>query len=371
MGRLSAFRLGIICMMSLLACGRPGLTLPGDSGSPGPGSTFQNPPNPPELDDWTLRRPVDVDRSWLTEPLSDVPILVVLNSANFDFGATRPGGDDLRFAATDGTLYDYEIDEWNPSGESLVWVTLDSLPPGATPARFWIYYGQPAAPAGEDSATWRASYVGVWHLRGDLRDESPQANHISQADAPLGTGRLGGGRELRGQQDHFVRIDDAPSLNPTAQITVSAWVNCDSWNNGNHRIVQKGNDDNQFRFTDEGNNELMWELSGVGQTLVNLPSSDAWHYLAATYDGALMRTYIDGQLVDETSATGAIAVSGDPLHIGTKHQNANQGDVLNGFVDEVRVAATARSPSWIEAQWRVVTESIVTVGPEEKGTTTP
>ena len=61
---------------------------------------------------------------------------------------------------------------------------------------------------------------------------------------------------------------------------------------------------------------------------------DTWAHVAATYDGATLRLYVDGTLVASVAATGAIATSTGALRIGG---NTLWGEYFQGLIDEVRV----------------------------------
>lgn len=60
--------------------------------------------------------------------LTDFPVLVKLSEATgFQYAKAAAGGADLRFALADGTLLSHEIDTWDPSGVSTVWVKVPTL----------------------------------------------------------------------------------------------------------------------------------------------------------------------------------------------------------------------------------------------------
>src|SRR5690606_19307105 len=57
-------------------------------------------------------------------------------------------------------------------------------------------------------------------------------------------------------------------------------------------------------------------------TFVEVPLEDNdWHHVAATYDGAFLRLYLDGELAAERAFDGAIVHSAAPLVIGAAPRN--------------------------------------------------
>ncbi len=60
-----------------------------------------------------------------------------------------------------GNLLDSEVDTWNPSGESLVWVKVPSL--NAT-TKIIAHYSCASPAVVTPANVWSADYVGVWHL---------------------------------------------------------------------------------------------------------------------------------------------------------------------------------------------------------------
>jgi|GEM_PF-172415 len=128
---------------------------------------------------------------------------------------------------------------------------------------------------------------------------------------------------------------DCPELNPTTGITLAAWFNAKDWN-GNRRILQKGNKDNQYRLLKEGDH-FKFSLRGVGEITGKAPSVGKWHHAAGSWNGKAMRLFIDGKLVAEEEATGKIAKTSDPLYIGTKTWGTVSGDFFKGMLDEVTI----------------------------------
>ena len=142
----------------------------------------------------------------------------------------------------------------------------------------------------------------------------------------------------------YVEIDPnsyepGTNLDQEWAITIAAWFNALDWE-GNHRILQKGGSDNQYRLLAEWD-QFKFDLDGVGTLASPLPTTGVWHHVAATYDHSTMKIFFDGVEVASQAAGGNIATSADPLYIGTKSKNVNPadypGDYFNGKLDDVRI----------------------------------
>src|SRR6201999_1386891 len=72
------------------------------------------------------------------------------------------------------------------------------------------------------------------------------------------------------------------------------------------------------------------ELEGVVGSKELEPG--VWQHLAATYDGAHLRIYLDGELVGTKAIAGADLSSGGPLYIGC---DGTLGENFGGRIDEV------------------------------------
>ena len=98
--------------------------------------------------------------------LTDFPILVRLSAGSpsgFDPADAGENGCDLRFYTPEGSLLAHEIDEWNPSGESVVWVKIPSLTAETTICMGWGFKAGQSAPIFPAKDVW-TSYYAVWHM---------------------------------------------------------------------------------------------------------------------------------------------------------------------------------------------------------------
>ncbi len=95
------------------------------------------------------------------------------------------------------------------------------------------------------------------------------------------------------------------------------------------------------------NNPQIWSLGSNGFLQSAATTQDtSWHHIAATYDGATMKLYIDGTLNNSTSVSLSIPDNSYPLLIGTNYGGSGAGEqqgFLAGSIDEIRISDTARS----------------------------
>ncbi len=106
----------------------------------------------------------------ISEPVGPGVVLVRLHSGNFNFGAVKEDGSDLRFVAEDDkTILPHQIEKWDGLlNEAFVWVKAPEIKPGAK-ATFWLYSGNAEATAldaKEAKGTYDADTVLVYHFAG-------------------------------------------------------------------------------------------------------------------------------------------------------------------------------------------------------------
>ena len=158
-------------------------------------------------------------------PLTNFPVLVRISESNetnvagiegFDYDEMMfsSTGDDLCFVAEDGTPLAFDIDTWNPAGESLVWVKLPSMQHGTEFAMFYRSSKSGKSVCGDNAFE---DYVGVWHLGEagngvqDVLDASPNnlAAKSSDKSVAKSDGPVGGARQItteRAKADKAIKV---------------------------------------------------------------------------------------------------------------------------------------------------------------------
>jgi hypothetical protein len=97
-------------------------------------------------------------------------------------------------------------------------------------------------------------------------------------------------------------------------------------------------------------------------------TANTWAHVAATYDGATMRLYVNGVEVSSRAQTGAIATSTNPLQIGG---DSFYGQYFTGLIDEVRIYNQALSVDEIQSDMNTPVTPPSTPTPTPTPTATP
>jgi hypothetical protein len=184
-------------------------------------------------------------------------------------------------------------------------------------------------------------------------DASAHRNTGSIAGATrTASGRFGRALSFDGVDDS-VTIVDAPVLDLSTGMTLEAWVNPRALSGWRTVLMKESADglayalyahDNAprsaayVRVAGSGGDE-----SAAGSTALPL---DTWTHLAATFDGAHVRLYVNGALVGTRAVAGTLLVTSRPLRIGS---NLVWGEYFNGRLDEIRVYNRALSAAEIRA----------------------
>ena len=147
-----------------------------------------------------------------------------------------------------------------------------------------------------------------------------------------------------------VTVADAATLD-SPQVTVSAWVfptALSGWRTAVMKEAPAGIVYGLYANDNAPNPAMTIGMSGVDHATSGdapLPLN-AWSHLAATYDGATVRLFVNGRQVRTSAIGGTLPASANPLRIGG---NSLWGEYFAGTIDEVRVYNRALGAAEISA----------------------
>ena len=330
-------------------------------------------------------------------PLTNFPVLVRLSTAitnTFYAECLLPDGEDICFKAADGAPLAFDIDTWNPSGESLVWVTLPTMTNGA---EFALFYRSSKSGKTVCADNAFSKFVGVWHLgeTGDgqqaIKDAttnnlqaSSSTRSLAKSDGVVGGARQITNRRAKGDPALVVNKDDAviAKLNTLGtNFTFSAWMrpygSIDNTDSATELSTTAGIG---YDVLFSRKNSVSTKAWGV--QLMNNPNSmrvftsqnanpnetggkldfkqNQWGRFDIVYDSTLtakktnVSIYWNGERVYGPSQYDLVAQGSETLDIGGFTGGERP---FYGAMDEVRVGPFLPSPDWIKADYDQATNA--------------
>jgi hypothetical protein len=168
-------------------------------------------------------------------------------------------------------------------------------------------------------------------------------------------GKSGGALAFNGNSAR-VTIPDAASLRLTTAMTLEAWVNPSTVSSAWRDVIYKGDDNYLLEATSPSSGAPgAGAILGTGDANTFGPAAlsvNTWTHLAATYDGAQLRLYVNGVAVASLARTGPLMTSTHPLEIGG---DSLYGQYFAGLIDDVRVYNMALTAAQIQADMNTPT----------------
>ncbi len=183
---------------------------------------------------------------------------------------------------------------------------------------------------------------------GNTAFDSKNANHGTIHGALWTQGVEGTALEFDGSNDYVI-VPNADNFNVTKKITIMAWAKTEE--NKTAKIAEKGDWDGhsilqdhwngwgcQIRTADNISHAIKW---GNG-----IPEFGKWYHIAMTYNGALLKLYVNGQLTNSKHVTGDLKVNNRDFAIGS---NNGAQKFFHGSIDDVRFFNDALTQTQIQA----------------------
>ena len=162
-------------------------------------------------------------------------------------------------------------------------------------------------------------------------------------------GRYGTALTFNGSSS-WVTVLGSASLNLTTAFTLESWVKPTALNSWQAAVIKEAS--GGLSYAVYANTSSRTPAAALHTSSdVNLYGSSAlplnsWSHITASYDGATVKLYVNGALVNSQSWTGQMPSSTSPLRIGG---DSAWGEYFQGTIDEVRVYNRALSVTEIQA----------------------
>jgi hypothetical protein len=172
---------------------------------------------------------------------------------------------------------------------------------------------------------------------------------LSTTTVSSGMGGTHGALSFNGSSDEIVAGNET-STRGTAALTVTVWVKVNAWQYSNTykdagvistrngglagwQIVLDGG------YPSTGHRYFSWGVQTVNgwfsPTSVTDYNTGQWYFLTATYDGAHVVLYVNGDQNSSKVATGNLISNDAPVWIGNYYDKTNR--YMNGSIDDIRI----------------------------------
>ena len=189
----------------------------------------------------------------------------------------------------------------------------------------------------------------------DSSGQQPPNNGTLVAGPTWTTGKVGGALAFDGSND-LVDVHDSPSLDISGGITLAAWIKPNAV--ATQRVITKDYgtaNGYELSLSSSGHAFVRFNHATSGDTYrldakASYPTDgNTWVHLAATYDGATIKIYVNGVLDNSKATTFTIGTNNVDLGLGADVGSGSGTNTLHGQMDEARIYNGALSAQEIQA----------------------
>jgi hypothetical protein len=243
---------------------------------------------------------------------------------------------------------------------------MPALRVAALPWVLLVFVGAFSVQAGENRDSGRSAglleirkpLLAYWNFddeRGQgAEDTSGHGYHASPDRRTANIERVPGlwGSALSFSGRHMLRVPERPAFNGLGKLSFSVWAAPTAFERYNE-LFRKEDGDRRVLFAFQDNGAILTLGLNVGGYVECDAKIDpctvldgAWHHCAGTFDGQVMRVYLDGRQVGMLKRPGTIASGGGaPGCIGSAHG----GECFQGQLDDFRIYADTLTADEIAA----------------------
>ena len=201
------------------------------------------------------------------------------------------------------------------------------------------------------------SYLGMWPRPEQVMEEGPNGEQYVRGIIGHYNGKVHGqvtpakgfvyqgisAIDLAGPGS-YVEVEEEKAFDVAGEINISGWIKIRSIPSEWSPILTKGNTSwrlslaqNEAKFHFGLNNQS----SGGRVETEHAVSLNEWHYVSASFDGEMMRIYVDGKLDGEAPYDGVITSNDCPVMIGANSEAMDRG--FDGQIEALMVCNIAQN----------------------------
>jgi len=316
---------------------------------------------------WNYYRECYIDSSKIDNTLGNFPVLIVIPS---NVSSVADGGNSLRFFDENMNPFNYEIELWNVSGDSFIWVNVTSVN-SLSNTLFYMFYNNSAASDNQNpTGVWDINYSMVLHMNGSsyntINDSTSNNNDIiGEYGSPVYQCEEGVGYSIRfdsGSSEYLVGSTNFSISQTNATVEVyskvvdSIGVVMDTGVSDSDRAGFKVHGDDErysVAIADRSSNDR-WNTNWVVA-----PSGNTWDYVSISAGGT-------NGFYRVNTLTGNAGVVNTPITKDAQNYSiASEYDgnnYFNGLIDEIRISNISRNASWLKASYYSVIDDLVSIG---------
>jgi len=322
-------------------------------------------------EDWSESMQITITGYDKAETLTNFPLLIKLSSSieNFGYGQfASENGYDLRF--TDSGREEelnYEIEKWDTSGTSYIWVQVPALSSNTYIWAFWGNTNQTTQQAyTTNGSTWSEGYVGVYHFTEEgsvttYNDSSSNNNDLTCSASPTeATGKISLGRTFAKGSTTQPMYKASPSGGLTfGEYTVEMWASAvsdaTSWRNW-WGLLRSDNVYARGEVTSEGYpyhyNEGNAFGSGVGNNTSSIRGAGWFHHAVTVSSNSNQQIIFKNGVTNGSSTVSTWSGSGSVSSMKLGASYVSRTDSCGVTLDEARISSVARSMNWVYATYQ-------------------
>jgi autotransporter-associated beta strand protein len=282
--------------------------------------------------------------------VSNFPLLVRLNSGNFNFAQAQSDGRDIRFTTAAGAALPYQIEQWDPAGgRAAVWLRIPAITGNSTQEiiMYWGKSGVSSLSSGSSVFNSTNGYASVLHMGDTLKDEIGTTTP-SNIGTTASNGLIGRGRSIASGQGILcgTSINGLPS--GSGPFSTGVWIRTSKapttvlgWGieQAQGKVVM------QLASPPRINMDCYFGGANASGT-ASIPSAE-WTHVVHTFQTTGTKLYVNGVL-DASTGGGAMSIpTPGRCYLGGWGENYN----FAGDMDEVRISNAVRSADWVKLEY--------------------